>query len=219
MARRGSAIVVALGLLAACSSNGDASPAAETTSVPPTAPSSTDAPTTTTGSASTSTIAAPPTTIDPADSLAAEVEADFLEADRLGREASMDPFDRDKEVAALDRRLGVIRDNFAARLADYRTNNYAIRANDAIPASITVEVPALLVVDNGDVAEMQICEVDSWILVEVGAGPNGSDAIVDSEVVASRSVVFLRNSEEVWLYEGGAVVDEWEGATTCSPVS
>ena len=127
----------------------------------------------TTGSATTDSPAteAPTTTLDPAAALAADVEADFLEADRLGREASMDPFDAAKEAAALDRRLGVIRENFAAKLAEYRTKNQAIRANDASPASVTVEVPATLVVDGGDVAEMQICEVDSWVLVEVGAGP------------------------------------------------
>ena len=43
-----------------------------------------------------------------------------------------------------------------------------------------------------DVAEVQICEVNSWILVEVGAGPNGTDAIVNPDVIASRSTVFLR---------------------------
>ena len=50
-------------------------------------------------------------------------------SDRLGREASQDPFNADKEAAALDRRLGVVRENFAAKLADYRTRNYAIRPN------------------------------------------------------------------------------------------
>jgi hypothetical protein len=207
----------ALGLLAAGCSSDEAAPATtvaeatvvETTSTPPaTTPPSTDVATT----------VAPTTTLDPAALLAAEVEADFLEADRLGREASMDPFDAEKEAAALDRRLGVIRDNFAAKLADYRMNNYAIRASDVSPPSVTVELPATLVVEGGDVAEMQICEVDSWVLVEVGAGPNGTDAIVNAEVVASRADVFMRDVGGVWKFEGGAVVAEWEGLASCPSV-
>ena len=192
MTRAGNVLASAVGalgvasLLAAGCSSSDAAPATtvveptvvETTSPPPaTDPPTSDAPSTDPGTTIT-----PSTTVDPAAALAAEVEADFLEADRLGREASMDPFDPEKEAAALDRRLGVIRDNLAATLADYRANNYAIRENPTTPPSITVEVPPALVVEGGDVAEMQICEVDSWVLVEVGAGPNGGDAIVNPEL-------------------------------------
>ena len=47
----------------------------------------------------------------------------------LGRGASQDPFNAEKEQAALDRRLGVIPENPSATLADYRARNYAIRAD------------------------------------------------------------------------------------------
>ena len=125
MTRAGNVVVGAVGvfaLLAAGCSNDESVPAAtavestvvDTTSPPP----ATDPPVT-----DPVTTVAATTTLDPATALAAEVEADFLEADRLGREASMDPFDAAKEAAALDRRLGVIRENFAATLAEYRTKN------------------------------------------------------------------------------------------------
>ena len=123
MTRAGNVLASAVGalcvvaLLAAGCSNNEASPAS--TIVDPTVVETTS-PATTSDSPST---VAPTTTLDPTAALAAEVEADFLEADRLGREASMDPFDAAKEAAALDRRLGVIRDNFAAKLAEYRTKN------------------------------------------------------------------------------------------------
>jgi hypothetical protein len=198
--------------LAACSgSDGDASLSTVVVTVAPTtaAPTTTSAPTTTEAPTTTTT------TIDPAVALAAEVEADFREADRLGREASMDPFDAEKEAAALERRLGVIADNLAARLAEWRELNYALRENPDVPASITVEIPATLVLEGGDVAEMQICEVDSWVVVEVGAGPNGTEAIVNDEVVASRATVFLRTVDGTWHYEGGNVIEEWEGETAC----
>jgi hypothetical protein len=215
MGRRGSALVVAtVCLLAACSSGeGDV---AETTSVTRTVASSIDVPATTNVP---TTSESPTTTIDPAAALAAEVEADFREADRLGREASMDPFDAAKEQTALEWRLGVIAENFAAKLADWRERNYALRENPDVPASITVEVPAALVLEGADVAEMQICEVDSWIVVEAGAGPNGTDSIVNDEVVASRATVLLRKVDGVWRYEGGSVVEEWEGRDACAPAT
>jgi hypothetical protein len=147
--------------------------------------------------------------------LAAQVEADLLEAFRLGREASQDPFNAEKEQAALDRRLGVIADNLSATLADYRAKNYAIRPNEDVPASVTVEGDPVFLGPNNEVAEVQICEVNSWILVEVGAGPNGTDAVVNPDVVAARSTVFMRNVDGAWLFEGGNEVGRWEGAAEC----
>jgi hypothetical protein len=215
MARRGRAIVVAMALLAACSSNGDTAPTSEATSAPATTPSTTDAPATTVAPATTSTTAAPPTTTDPADSLAAEVEAAFLEADRLGREASMDPFDPEKEAAALDRRLGVIRDDLESLLADYRARNYALRENSDTPPTVSIIDAPGAMAETSDVARLEICEVNSWILVEVGAGPNGVDAVIDPTVVSSRATVFLRLDDGVWKIEGGNQTGRWEGASEC----
>jgi hypothetical protein len=211
MARKGGALILASAVLtlAACSgSDGDASLSTVPVTVAPTtaAPTTTSAPTTT---------QAPTTTIDPAVALAAEVEADYREAIRLGDEALQDPFDAARETAALDRRLGIIRENFAERLARYRTESLAIRENETVPATIVVEQPARLVPPSDDVIEMQVCEVDSWIVVEVGAGPNGTDAVVNPDVVAYRAQVFMRNVDGVWKYEGGNDLASWEGATSC----
>jgi hypothetical protein len=212
MARRGSAlaVVVAVALIAACSGSDDAAPVT-TLEAPTTVVTTVPDPTTTVAP----TTEAPTTTVDPAEALAAEVEADYREADHLGREALMDPFDATKEAAALDRRLGVIAENFAAKLADWRDSNYALRENPDVPASITVEVPATLVLAGGDVAEMQICEVDTWVIVEVGAGPNGGNAVVDDEVISYRTTIFMRNDGDSWRIEGGNETGRWEGADEC----
>jgi hypothetical protein len=198
--------------LAACSSDGAATPAT-TPTTPATPATTTAAPTTTTSAPPTTQ--APTTTVDPAVALAAEVEADFREADRLGREASLDPFDAEEDAAALDRRLGVVAENFATRLAAWRELNFALRENADVPASIVVELPARLVLEGRDVVEMQVCEVDSWLVVEVGAGPNGSEAVVNADVSASRAPVFMRLVGGVWKFEGGNDLDSWEGATSC----
>ena len=130
----------------------------------------------------------------------------------------MDPFDAEKEAAALDRRLGVIRDNLARHAGRLPRTNYAIRENADDPASITVEVPPVLVVEGGDVAEMQICEVDSWILVEVGAGPNGADAIVNPDV-ASDSVDGLHAECRRTVENRGRKPDRPVGGTARMPRS
>lgn len=203
------AMVLAGGAIAACSSD-DASPASG--SVVETLVATTEPVVTST---SPSTTESPPTTTDPAETLAAEVEADFLEADRLGREASQDPFNAEKEQAALDRRVGFAENNFRNRLAEYRAQNYAIRPSPSTPASVIVEVPAALVPGGEDVAQIQICEVDSWVVVEVGAGPDGSDAIVNPDVATYRSTVLLREVGGTWKLEGGSEIGRWEGATEC----
>jgi hypothetical protein len=211
MTRAGNVLVLSATVLlslAACSSE-DASPAS--TPVAVTDPTTTAAVTPT----SPPTTDSPPTTADPSATLAAEVEADLLEAFRLGREASQDPFNAEKEQAALDRRVGFSRDRLRVSLADYRDRNYAIRPNQTVPASIVVEAPAALIDVGSDVAEVQVCEVNSWILVEVGAGPGGTDAVVNPEVIASRSMIFLRRVDGVWKVEGGDEVGRWEGQAEC----
>ncbi len=208
------AVAAAMLLLAACSgSDGDAAPS--TTPAPVATTAATPATTTT---SVPSTTQAPTTTIDPAQTLAAEVEADFREAIRLGDEALQEPFDAARAAAALDRRLGVVRENFAERLARYRTENLAIRQNETVPATIVVEQPARRIPPSDDVIEMQVCEVDSWIVVEVGAGPNGTDAVVNPDVVAYRAQIFMRNVDGIWRYEGGNDLASWEGVASCPEV-
>ncbi len=97
----------------------------------------------------------------------------------MANEALQDPFNAEKEAAALDRRTGLLRDDFEATSSpSIEKRNLAFGANPIVPATVTVEVLRSSSVD-ADVAELQVCEVNSWVVVEVGAGPNGADAIVD----------------------------------------
>ena len=40
-------------------------------------------------------------------------------------------------------------------------------------------------------------------------------AIVNPDVLASRSIVFMRNVDGVWKFEGGNELQRWEGSSTC----
>lgn len=211
MARwRGVSVAVAVLSLASCSSGGESTPA--TTSVPPTVPPSTEV-SVTTGSSSTTTMVT--TTSDPAEALAEEVEADLLEAFRLANEALQDPFDDAKEAAALAKRTGFAFEALKQKLEDYRQRNLAIRPNPDVAARLVVEQPAVLTADGADVAELVTCEVDPWVVVEVGAGPGGSDAIVGPELYSYRSTVYMRLIDVTWHVEGGSEITSWEGVAEC----
>jgi hypothetical protein len=212
MARRGSALaaVVAVALIAACSGSDDAAPATTLeapTTVAPTVPD----PTTTVAP----TTEAPTTTVDPAQALAAEVEADFRETIRLTNEAFQDPMNDEKVTAALDGYLGANRDFIQARFDEFRSNGWVATPNPAIEPALIIELPARLIPPSEDVVEMQVCEIDPWIVVEPGAGPDGTEAIVDSELYTYRSVFFLRDVEGRWRIEGGNETGSWTGLLTC----
>jgi hypothetical protein len=221
MSRAGNVLASAVGalgvvaLLAASCSSDEAAPAttveataAETTPPPP----ATDPPAT-----DPATTIAPTTTLDPAATLAAEVEADLLEAFRLLNIGLQDPTNDEKRAAALDRFVGANREFIMDRFEEFRANGYAIRQSPSIEPVISIEVSAQLVKPSTDLVRVQICDVDSWITVEVGAGPNGTDAVVDPTLTAYRTTFFMRLVDDVWKVEGGEQVGEWQGAETCPP--
>jgi hypothetical protein len=115
----------------------------------------------------------------------------------------------------LDRRTGFAREALQTKLEEYRERNFAIRPSPSVEASVTVEVPAVLAAEGGGVAQIQTCEIDSWIVVEVGAGPNGLDAVVEPTLYAYRTTVFLRSVGGAWRLEGGSELGRWIGVTEC----
>jgi len=180
MRRRGIVLtLVAVGTLAGCSSGGDASPA-PTTSAPTIVATTDPAPPTT---AAPTTTDAPTTTVDPAVALAAEVEADYRETLGLTNDAFQEPTDDAAGLAAIDGYVGDAQTFVMERLDEFRSNNWAATPNPSVQADLLAEKPAQRVAAETDLVEMQVCEVDPWIVVERGAGPNGSDVIVDAEMI------------------------------------
>jgi hypothetical protein len=220
MSRAGNVLASAVGalgvaaLLATGCSSDEAAPGStvvrptvvETTSPPPaTDPPSTDPATT----------IAPTTTLDPAATLAAEVEADFLEAFAALYEAVQDPGDDEKLSTALDWHVAPNRRFIADQLEEYRLNGWIARPNPDVNAVVVIEVPAILLDPSDDAAELQVCEVDSWIVVEPGAGPDGSDALVNDELNTYRSTYFVRRVDGRWLVEGSSEIGSWLGLKSC----
>jgi hypothetical protein len=205
------AILGATWLAAGCSTPEDSEPVG-TGTVAGTVPATSAAPT----SSPPSTTDAPTTTLDPAAQLAADVEADLRETFRLTDEAIQDPTDQAKVSAALDRYLAENRQFISDRIESLRAQGHVARRSADVPPSLTIEVAATPAEGPPETVIVRTCEVDSWIVVEPGAGPNGSDAVVDSEVRSYRSNFVLQNVDGVWRVRGGESLGEWS-APQCPP--
>lgn len=222
MTRRGNVVAIAVGvavLVSACSSD-DAAPnttvaEVEVDTISP--PTSTEAPATPTTSTTSSTDA-PTTTLDPAATLAADVEADLLEAFSALYAAIQDPMNDEKVEAALAWHIESNRDFIAEQLDEYRANGWVARPNPDVQAATIIEVPPTLIEPSDDLSQVQVCEVDSWIVVEPGAGPDGTGAIVNAEVNTYRSNFFLRLTDDRWKVEGSAQLGSWEGVEVCPAI-
>ncbi|MGB9345061.1 MAG: hypothetical protein WCA90_03415, partial [Ilumatobacteraceae bacterium] len=128
MTRRGNVVAIAVGvavLVSACSSDDAASntTVAEVEVDTTSPPTSTEAPATPTTSTTSSTDA-PTTTLDPAATLAADVEADLLEAFSALYAAIQDPMNDEKVEAALEWHIESNREFIAEQLDEYRTNGW-----------------------------------------------------------------------------------------------
>jgi hypothetical protein len=224
MHRRTAAIVIAactmtVAVAAACGSDAEeASPA--TSGAPPVSVS----PPTTTAIATTTTAVvttAPPTTSPPTPTtldlatLQAEVEADYREAVAAFRRAQQDPTNPQLVTEALSWRTGSSQQRLADLLGSMASGNERILPEPLAEPTITVEVPAVISPTDGELVELTTCDLDPWVLVEIGTGPGGSDAVIDDNIYAYRNVTRLRLQNSRWVIDEGIEIGTWVGATSC----
>ncbi len=217
------AAALATALLAAACGGGDDTDAssepteAPATTQPPTtsAATTTEAPTTTlsaTTTTTTTTSVAPTTTEDPAAALAAEVEAAYLEAVELRYAALSDPTDSDAETAALERYVDPMRRTVEESIAEMRSLGFGAMPNPTVAWSASVEgLPSL----DDTTAVLVSCTIDPWIVVEIGAGPAGSDAVVDDNVYLYRNRVTLHRTAAGWRVAEIEELGFWTGLEEC----
>lgn len=219
----GALLVAAWSLAVASCSDGDGD-ADETTVAPvteqpvtsaalETVPPITEPPVTTTST--TTTTIAPTTTFDPAEELARQVEADYREGLRLIRVAQQDVGNPDAVAAALSYVSGESRAAVESSFEDFRQNGLRILPEPIVDPTITIEEGPTQVEGLPGTVELTACEIDPWILVETGAGPGGSDAIVDDEVYAYRNQAWLESDGGRWVVSSSTEVGRWVGAQEC----
>src|SRR5690606_7031239 len=97
-------------------------------------------------------------------------------------EALFEPDNDDIVESARQLLAGPMLDLFDQRVAEFRAENLRAIANPDVPARFEIDHESINI--DGDTARMHVCDVDSIILVEIGGAPDGSDAIINEDVVA-----------------------------------
>jgi len=97
-----------------------------------------------------------------------------------------------------------------------RTNGWRARPNPDVPDTYTIESEVdLLDGPPATRAEVTVCEVGAGVVYEPGAAPDGSDTVVNDEIVARRNRVTLVLEDTTWKVSDGSDLDTWRGVTEC----
>lgn len=206
--------------VAACSNGNDTTPTTTTTPPPSsttTTTTTTAAPTTTSTSSSTTTTPTTteppsPTQTDPVDEVQ-ELLDDYEAAWSAFDAAKLDPTnDATVESARqllTDRMLELLNE----RIEQFRRENLRSVTNLDVPAHADVYRETVEI--DGDTARFRVCEIGSNILVEVGAAPDGSDAVVNDDVISSLIDNTMVRTPSGWVLARGVVAAEFFGQDNC----
>lgn len=127
----------------------------------------------------------------------------------------MDPTDPARTAAALAytaEPFTPVTDQF---IAGFRDAGQRILPDTTVEPRLMIESGPSPVINTSDVVEITVCEINPWVVVETGTGPNATDTIIDDEVYAYRYDVQLRLVDGVWRTIQNSVGPSWEGVTEC----
>jgi hypothetical protein len=149
------------------------------------------------------------------DAVAADVAAGATRAWSLLNEARLDPGDAAKRGAAVAAYTGKSQDTVTELLSQYGVTGQVSRTDDAAPATLVPYPDTVTLSADGREATIEVCEVDSNILVQPGMADDGGDVIVDDESATLELKLTLRLVDGEWLEADGEILDREVGATTC----
>jgi hypothetical protein len=188
------------------SSSTTPAPASSTTELPATTSSTTTSPT------------APPTTVDPITASKAAVVAAVAQSRQVYNYvvANYDAPDALDVLATTAVRDGPSWNVAVQNMATLRSNGWLVRPNPEIPDTSTVEGDVqLLDGPPATRAQATVCTISAGIVYKPGAAPDGSDVIINDEVVARRELVTMVLQDGAWKLEQGTNVGTWKGQATC----
>lgn len=219
--------LVATALLAAagCTSDPDATASSVTStvdpgtteissSVLPTSQASEPPPT----SATTSTVIATTTTVDQAAATRAAVVAAVASA-RNNYLYAVRNYDAPDALAVLSSTTVVDSPSYrqaTQNIDTLRSRGWRSRENPSVPSVSTVEGEVdLLDGPPATKAEVNVCTIDSGVVFEPGGAPDGSDTVVNDEIVAQLDRVTLVYEDGAWKLYEGTNIGSWPGQTAC----
>jgi hypothetical protein len=176
-----------------------------------------EGPTTTTVPSTSTTTAAPTTTIDPLAAEEAAVSEAAVQA-RLARLNALVNPNNPAALAVLDQYYvpdSPARAEVDKSLGDLAREGWAVRPHPSVPDSVTVEEITFEPATPPTQATLVVCIIDSGIVYEPNAAPDGSDAIVNDIVYAARSTYRMSKVEGGWKLADISLLTEWQGMAEC----
>lgn len=207
--------VLATLALAACSSSDESADTSQPLVLPsPATTSTTVAATTSTTSTIPETTVPPTTAADDPARLEAAGDA-YIASWEAYHAAILDPtnpdlraeIERTSTAETLELKISTV-DSYAAA-------NYVARLNPDVPAEVSLLTSVKLIPDETDFVDVVACEVNSEAFYEIGAAPDGSDALVRDEIVVLRVLVRMRLKEGQWKVESGEILSRKSGDVEC----
>lgn len=183
-----------------------------TTTAPPVDPSSTTTTTTLSPAAQTPVVTLVP--LGPEEQ--AVVDA-LYEARVVFVEAQLDPDapGLDARLDATHARSGQARGIVEQFRAELRETGLQVRLSEELPWQLVVE-SVTFYADPYPNADVVACYIDTLVLLQLAAAPDGSDAILNDEIAASRGVFTLVPEEGRWqLWHAQSLSETFVGAAEC----
>lgn len=220
-------VVVAAVALSACSSGDGGSTTSPTSSsnTPTTlapAPTTTRTSTTSTSTSTSTTPSLPASTAAPTTDAAAADKAAVVAAvpqTRVAYNYAVTNYDAPDALDVLAR--SVVRDGPSWQLTvnnmdSLRTNGWVVRPNPDVADTSTVEGEVTLL-DGPPATRAQatVCTISAGVVYKPGGAPDGSDLVVNDDVVAYRDRVTMVLDGGTWKIEQGTGLGKWSGATAC----
>ena len=213
---RGVVIVVASCLLlAACGGSDSDSETATTSTTAGSSPTTVADTTSTTTESPVGTTGVTNTTLD-ADAQLAAAEQAYLDAFDAYIAAARDPANPDLRANIEALYTGPNLEFTISQLDSFVEQNWVARPGEEPSRTMILESPQFLP-DRVDLVELVACEIDAEVFVELGAAPDGSDALVTDETVVRRIVVRVRSIDESWKSDSGEVIAELSTPEDCAP--
>lgn len=215
--------LLAMGVLASCDSDGtsttstSSTSSAATTAGLSTSTSTTSTTSTTPPTTNTSTTVAPSTS-DVSQSTKQAV-ADAVKQSRVAYNYALTNYDAPDALDVLAQSF--VRDSPSWNLTlqnmqTLRSKGWLARPNPDVADTSTVEGEVqLLDGPPATKAQATVCTISAGVIYKPGAAPDGSDLIVNDEVVARRELVTMVLQDGAWKAEEGTNLGTWNGRSDC----
>lgn len=201
--------------LAACSSSDESADTSQPLVLPsPATTSTTVAATTSTTSTIPETTVPPTTAADDPARLEAAGDA-YIASWEAYHAAILDPTNPDLRAEIERTNTEPALDFVISALDSFVASNYVARPNLDVPAQVSLLSDVLLVPGESDLVDVIACEINSEAYYEIGAAPDGSDALVRDEIFVVHQVVRIRLVDGQWKTQDGSVRERRSGDVGC----